>query len=252
MIRMPHLPLMRWNQQDQLAASSRQVTGSGTPETSYYVYDAGGQRVRKVTERQDGSPKNERLYLGGFELYREYNAAGAVTRARETLHVMDDIQRIALVETTTIGGGFLATPTPALRYQLANHLGATSLELDDGAALISYQEYGPYGGATFQAGRSAGEVSLKRYRYAGKERDEKNGFTYHGARYYAPVLGRLTACDPKAVNSSAGNVSPDQGHAVGANSKPLGAEKSDPAADRDTGGDQTREDQQQTSAHDSV
>ncbi|HEX9447584.1 MAG TPA: hypothetical protein VF920_06370, partial [Dongiaceae bacterium] len=164
MIRMPHLPLMRWNQQDQLAASSRQVTGSGTPETTYYVYDAGGQRVRKVTERQDGSPKNERLYLGGFELYREYNAAGAVTRARETLHVMDDIQRIALVETTTIGGGFLATPTPALRYQLANHLGATSLELDDGAALISYEEYGPYGGATFQAGRSAGEVSLKRYR----------------------------------------------------------------------------------------
>ena len=39
-------------------------------------------------------------------------------------------------------------------------------------------------------------MSLKRYRYTGKERDEENGFNYHGARYYAPWLGRWTSCDP--------------------------------------------------------
>ena len=62
--------------------------------------------------------------------------------------------------------------------------------------LISYEEYSPYGNTTYQAGRSAAEVSLKRYRYTGKERDEENGFTYHGARYCAAWLGRWTSCDP--------------------------------------------------------
>jgi hypothetical protein len=36
----------------------------------------------------------------------------------------------------------------------------------------------------------------KRYRYTGKERDEESGLYYHGARYYAPWLGRWTAIDP--------------------------------------------------------
>jgi RHS repeat-associated protein len=31
----------------------------------------------------------------------------------------------------------------------------------------------------------------------GKERDEESGLYYHGARSYAPSLGRWTACDPK-------------------------------------------------------
>ena len=45
-------------------------------------------------------------------------------------------------------------------------------------------------------GRSKTEVNPKRYRYTGKERDEETGFAYHGARYYAPWLGRWTAADP--------------------------------------------------------
>ncbi len=44
------------------------------------------------------------------------------------------------------------------------------------------------------------EVSLKRYRYTGKERDTETGFCYHSARYYAPWLGRWTSCDPAGVS----------------------------------------------------
>ena len=40
------------------------------------------------------------------------------------------------------------------------------------------------------------EVSLKRYRYTGMERDEETGLNYHGARYYAVWLGRWCSCDP--------------------------------------------------------
>src|SRR5205085_4531850 len=54
MTAMPHLTLMRWNFLDQLSATSRQVVNAGTPETTYYVYDGAGQRVRKVTERENG------------------------------------------------------------------------------------------------------------------------------------------------------------------------------------------------------
>ena len=201
MTRMPHLPSMQWNFKDELCAISRQVVGVGAPETTFYVYDAAGQRARKVAERQNGTRKNERLYLGGFEVYREFDSTGKVSlERRQTLHVMDDEQRIALVETQTMEGGAPVTsPSSAQRYQLANHLGSVSLELDEAEGLISYEEYSPYGSSAFQAGRSAAEVSLKRYRYTGKERDEENGFTYHGTRYYAPWLGRWVSADPAGL-----------------------------------------------------
>src|SRR4029450_9985406 len=80
-----------------------------------------------------------------------------------------------------------------------NHLGSASLELDHDGRIISYEEYYPYGSTSYQAGRSAAEVSLKRYRYTGMERDEETGFLYHGARYYAPWLGRWTTCDPSGL-----------------------------------------------------
>jgi RHS repeat-associated protein len=203
MTSMPHLSIMAWDFKDQLQASAQQVRNDGgKPEITYYVYDAGGQRVRKVTERQSApgqtpSRMKERIYLGGFELYREYNAAGTgVTLARETLHIMDDQQRIALVETRT------DTPAPErlVRYQLGNHLGSAALELDDQAQMISYEEFHPYGTTAYEAARSMAETP-KRYRYTGKERDEETGFTYHGARYYAPWLGRWTSADQIGIGA---------------------------------------------------
>lgn len=203
MTRMPHLPLMRWDFEDQLSVSSKQVTNTCAPEMTFYVYDASGQRARKVTERQNGTRKDERVYLGGFGIYREYDGTGAtVTLERETLHVMHDEQRIALVETKTVDiGNRITAPLLVQRYQLGNHLGSASLELDGDAGLISYDEYHPYGTTSYQAMTGAAEGSLKRYRYTGKERDEETGFNYHGARYYAAWLGRWTRCDPAALAS---------------------------------------------------
>lgn len=178
---------MVWDFADQL-----QQVNLGGGGTAYYVYDASGQRVRKVIHRQNGTRQEERIYLGGYEIYREYNGNGqTVTLARETLHVMGDKQRIALVETKTEP----AVGQPLIRYQLGNHLHSASVELDKDGALISYEEYHPYGTTSFQA-MGAAEVSLKRYRYTGKEQDEESGFYYHGARYYMHWLARWMACDP--------------------------------------------------------
>ncbi len=171
-------------------------------ETTYYVYDAQGQRVRKITETANATRANERIYLGGYEIYREYDATGStVTLERDTLHIMDDKRRVALVETNTIDSTTDQGPalTSTTRYQFENHLGSACLELDENAAIISYEEYYPYGSTSYQAGPNAAEVGLKRYRYAGKERDEETGLYYYGARYSAPWLGRWTSCDPAGL-----------------------------------------------------
>ena len=191
MTRMPHFPEMGWDFKDQL-----QMVDKGGKTKAYYVYDASGERVRKVIE-QDGEKQKERIYLGGFEVYRKYNGDGTPTLERETLHIIDDKQRIMLIETrklpTTLDPN---NPIQLVRYQFGNHLGSASLELDAGAQVISYEEYYPYGSTSYQAVRKDIEVPLKRYRYTGKERDEESGLYYHGARYYAPWLGRWTSCDP--------------------------------------------------------
>jgi RHS repeat-associated protein len=201
MVQMPHLPTMEWDFKDQLHATQQQVVNDGTGEKTYYVYDSSGQRSQKVTESANGTKKDERVYLGGFEFYREYDSGGAsVTLERETLDVRDDRRRILLVETlTSTASGSATSSGELIRYQFANHLESASLELDAAGEIISFEEYYPYGRTSYQAGRSAAEMSLKRYRYTGKERDEESGLAYHGARYVAPWLGRWTSCDPSGL-----------------------------------------------------
>ena len=196
MIQMPHLSKMDWDYRDRLIATSRTI-GSAA-ETTFYTYDLHGERVRKITESSTGTKKQERIYVGRFEVYREYSGNGTtVSLERETMHVMDDKQRIALVERRTQG-----TEGEALliRYQMSNHLGTACLELDQAADIISYEEYTPYGSTTYQAVRAGLDKNPKRYRYTGKERDEENGLSYHSARYYASWLGRWTACDPSGIS----------------------------------------------------
>jgi RHS repeat-associated protein len=209
MTAMPQLQSMTWDFQDRLIQTRRQAVNSSDAdgaehqgERTFYLYDAGGNRARKVTLRQNGTLKSERLYLSGCEFYREYDGAGTtITLERRSLHVMDDKHRVALVESKTIDAGAAADSLPATttRYQFGNHLDSAALELDESGAVISYEEYYPFGSTSYQAGRSTVEVSLKRYRYTGKERDTETGLQYNRSRYYACWLGRWTATDPLGV-----------------------------------------------------
>ena len=205
MLRMPQLQEMQWDYKDRLRMTCRQKVNDQDAEgaehhgeRTWYVYDAAGHRVRKFTERaNNGGPKNERIYLGGFEMYRGHSGPNAGL-VREALHIMDEKQRIALVETRNeIDDG---TAKQLIRYQFSNHLGSAILELDDQAQIISYEEYTPYGSTSYQAVRNKTETP-KRYRYTGKERDEESGLYYHGARYYAARLGRWANCDPAGIDA---------------------------------------------------
>ncbi|WP_437635618.1 SpvB/TcaC N-terminal domain-containing protein [Sorangium sp. So ce854] len=191
MTAMPHIAQLTWDENDQVRSTN--LGGGGIV---YYTYDAAGQRVRKVWEHS--GLVEERIYLGGYEVYRRRNSSG-LELERQTLHVMDGARRVAMVETKTVDTSGPFTVTPRVRYQLDNHLGSASLEVDGAGLVIGYEEYHPYGTTAYWSASSAVEVSRKRYRYTGKEKDEETGLYYHGARYYAPWLGRWTSADPAGM-----------------------------------------------------
>ncbi len=201
MTQMSHLSVMQWNFKDELTAVARQVVNNGTPETTYYVYDNSGQRIRKVTENQAAEGvtptiKEERIYLGGVEIFRKHSGTNAGLE-RQSLHVSDDSGRIAMVDTRNEIDD--DTEVRTIRYQMSNHLGSATLETNEDGEIISYEEYHPYGTTAYQAVNANIRTAAKRYRYTGMERDEESGLNYHSARYYIPWLGRWSASDPIGI-----------------------------------------------------
>lgn len=202
MTRMPHLAVMDWNFMDQLRRVD--LAGGGT---AYYVYGLGGQRLRKVIER-NGNLKLEWIFLGAVMIFRRRRRdTNALRLERWTVHISDNAGHIAQVDTKTRDDDNDDPANPLnvalIRYQYANHLGSAVLETDEDGNLISYEEYYPYGTTAYRSARPGFDLSLKRYRFSGKERDDETGLYYIGARYYAPWLGRWTSSDPAGLASGA-------------------------------------------------
>ena len=181
---------LRWDYRDMIHSAN--LEGGGW---AYYQYEAGKERTRKVITDRGGTKQWERLYLGGMEVYRRY-VAGVMVDEIETHHLFAGEQRVLIVEDVLVTRDTDLGVGARFRYQYGNHLGSACVELDEAAAVITYEEYHPYGTTAYSAGRSLAEVKLKRYRYTGKERDSETGLSYHSARYYAVWLGRWGSCDP--------------------------------------------------------
>ena len=195
---MPHLASMEWDYADRLKHT---LKSNGSAQDTYFTYDSSGQRVRKVYAHN--GILEERIYLGGYEIFRRHTS-GSISATpeeeRQTLHLADDQRRIAMVETKTRdAGAAVSSPVSRWRFQLDNHLGSATLEVDQAGNVISYEEFHSYGSTAFHTADGNAEVSAKRYRYTGKEKDDETGLYYHGARYYAPWLGRWTAADPAGM-----------------------------------------------------
>jgi len=186
---------LQWDHRDMI-----QVLERGGGGRVYYQYDAGKQRTRKVSVTQNGAKAWERIYLGGMEIYRRYDSTGVVEET-ESHHVFEGDHRVLLVEDVLKTDQTGATLGPLYRYQYVNHLGSSCLELDATAAVITYEEYHPYGTTAYRTARGQIEAS-KRYRFTGMERDEESGLGYHRARYYASWLSRWLSADPSGVSDS--------------------------------------------------
>ena len=187
MVAMPHVNRMVWNRLNQLERVER-----GT-QTVYFQY-VGGKRIRKFVEKGGGIVE-QRIYLGNEEVFERRLGIGFRKVVEQTLteHVGGSLR----VETKTIKSGKeVGKPVALFRHQLGDHQGSTAVEVDEGGRVISYEEYHPYGTSAYRATNSEIEVSANRYRFTGMERDDETGLALHGARYYAPWLGRWTASDP--------------------------------------------------------
>lgn len=206
MTSMPTLSALEYDYSDRMVASSPQFDGGGAAgdaswETTRYRYDATGKRVRKITEkkRSDGAmvPVKETLYIGGaFEVFRRYNGNGETTLEIHSITIAESGRRLLLIDNRTIGADS-RSPEVLFRYQLSNYQGSGTMEVDQEANILSYEEYTPYGVSSLRAMFKQTEAP-KRYRFLGKEQDD-SGLYHLGARYYAAWLCRFTSADPKGA-----------------------------------------------------
>lgn len=182
---------MAWDLRNQLREVRPVERENVDDDRELYLYGGDGMRRRKVrsTHTNARSLISEVRYLPGLEI-RTHEGTGEVLQVicaqagRSAMQVLH-----------------WETPPPAgisndqYRYNLTDHLGSSSLELDSDAQVISRETYHPYGGTAWFAGRSEVEASYKTVRYSGKERDA-TGLYYYGFRYYATWLQRWVNPDP--------------------------------------------------------
>jgi RHS repeat-associated protein len=184
-----------WDHSDRMRAFRAQAPNAAPTMYAHYLYDAGGRRTMKLVRPSSG-PIEVTVYIDGAYEHR-MQRSGAVLAENNSVHVMDNQSRVALVR---VGRSFAGDSTPPVAYQLADHLGSSNVVVggpDPSAQeVINREEYAPYGEATF------GSFRLKRYRFTGKERDEESSLYYFGARYFAPWLGRWISPDPSMIHGS--------------------------------------------------
>ncbi|GLO57500.1 hypothetical protein PPUJ20066_35360 [Pseudomonas putida] len=186
---------LSWTPRGELHAVT-QVMREGTEDDGEsYRYDIGNQRVLKVsTQKTATHMRTQRVqYLPGLEL-RSTTQGGTLTEQLQVVLVGEaGHAQVRALHWATGKPPELAGAQ--LRYSYADQLGSGCLEVDGSGAVISREEYYPYGGTAVWAARSEVQGRYKFVRYSGKERDA-TGLYYYGYRYYQPWLGRWLSADP--------------------------------------------------------
>nr|WP_306805536.1 RHS repeat-associated core domain-containing protein [Pseudomonas syringae] len=182
--------VMGWDARNQLQHITTVQREDGSNDDERYVYDGQGQRCRKISTAQASGRTltDEVRYLPGLEI--------RTTADGEILHVVTTQagrNSVRVLHWEAGKPGSIANDQ--VRYSLGDHLGSSTLELDQQGGLISQESYYPFGGTAWWAARSAVDAKYKTVRYSGKERDA-SGLYYYGFRYYAPWLQRWINPDP--------------------------------------------------------
>ncbi len=168
---------------------TRAITGS---ITSHYVYDASGQRVRRIISGA------ETWQVFGFdgELLAEYPVASGVPST------------YAQREYAYRGGDMLVVAgCDVARWLIKDQIGTPRILADVTGSLanIKRHDYLPYGEevpVSLRSGTYGYAADCLRQDFTTYERDDETGLDYAQARYYASKQGRFISVDPDL--SSAG------------------------------------------------
>jgi insecticidal toxin complex protein TccC len=177
---------MTWDLRNQLSQVTLVQRQTEPDDYECYRYDRPGHRLRKVgfTQSSGRTLRTEVRYLPSLEIHRQADG--------EEHHVIS-------IEAGRSNVRALHWPqgehSDQLRYSLSDHLGSSTLELDDESGVLTQEHYYPFGGTACWAGKSALVAQYKTMRYSGKERDA-TGLYYYGYRYYVPWLQRWICPDP--------------------------------------------------------
>ncbi|PYF74244.1 DUF6443 domain-containing protein [Pedobacter nutrimenti] len=144
------------------------ITKSSTGESLNYVYDATGQKLKKIY----GS--NTRDYIGGIE----YNNGA-----------------IEFIQTEE--GRALPGSSYSYEYMLKDHLGNTRATIKQNGEIVQVQDYYAFG-LEMNPGNNISPSPQNNYTYNGKEKQGELGLSQldYGARFYDPLIGRWNVVDP--------------------------------------------------------
>lgn len=177
---------MTWNVRNELTRVALVNRGNKTDDYECYRSSEPGHRLRKthVIQASGKMRRAEVRYLPNLEVHR-----GADGREWHVISIETGRNQVRLLHWPD------GDEIDQQCYSLGDHLGSSTLELDESAGLLSQEHFYPYGGTACWAGRDALTVKHKTTRYSGREFDA-TGLYYYGYRYYAPWLQRWICPDP--------------------------------------------------------
>lgn len=209
-----HLRNIYWDYRDNISQvdmilrendAEDQDNEDQTNDSEYYVYDGSGHRIRKVSEKLIGNGNIEvkdKIYLGNYQRTQTYIRNGStisdITKEKQTINVNGGGKSVCIIHQVTLDNttsGKSKIRQAKYRYQLMDGDHSVSMEINEKAEIITYEEYFPYGSTALSYGKNKIEIAEKEYRYSGEERDA-TGMYYYGARYYPPWLYRWLKPDP--------------------------------------------------------
>jgi len=177
-----------------------EVKNSAGVVVSRYVYDADGQRARRIT----GGQETWHIYGIGGELLAEYAASGAPSAPQKEYGYRNG-QLLVVWDGSEIGDR-------QLQWLVQDHLGSTRMVVDRSGSLggIRRHDFAPFGeemsaGVGIRSSSIGYSLDTVNQKFGSKRRDTETGFDFFGARYYASIQGRFTSVDPSQVSIDIGN-----------------------------------------------
>jgi len=174
--------VMEWDEENRIST----ITDNG--HTSYYVYDASGERTLKRTSQ------GETFYVNPYFVIRE----GQVASKHFYIGSQRITTKLVKQESQTVwGNGDINESDIIYEHQQyfyhPDHLGSSSFVTDAEGQVYEHMEYFPFG-ETFAHEHS--NTQRTPYLFTGKELDEESGLYYYGARYYDPRTSVWQSPDP--------------------------------------------------------